>query len=648
MPLDKSDWERPLEEADICLLLAGGWLSFESAMGKVQVMSETLASQVAAGEVVERPASVVKELLENALDAGAREVVVEVRKGGIALIKVRDDGCGMSREDALKSLERHATSKLSSVDDLDGIRTLGFRGEAVPSIASVSRFRLTTREQGMDTGTEVIVEGGKMEEVKEAGCAVGTEVEVKDLFFNVPARRKFLRTELTEGGHVEHEVRMHALASPGVRFVFRKDGRTVFDVPASTDARVRIGELDGRDLMRSMQKVSWSARGISVSGYVLPAEGARKTRRGQAVFLNSRPVDDRVIWKAVADAYGDRLGKGMAPVAWLWLDLPTGSVDVNVHPAKKEVRFHRPSEVRMVLIDAVAAGLRGEQQLTQSEEEESVMLSEADDVTQSEWEKTALKKEKKPLTISLSTNKKATQTEGKNNLPPLPSQEDLKKLVQAAPRPELKPRTIQVVQQQELATEVSASEGAASFRVVGCWQDRFILMEQKEGLVLMDPRNARERIIYERLLGRSEEGMSQGLLVPIILHLDARDASVVFANRENFSEAGMDIDEFGGNTIQVRSAPDFLREGDVEELIIRLVDELVESEGTKGGRSVAFEIFATKLARQGARGERARMETAQSLLEDLFECQLPYCTSDGRPTVIHYSSNELERRFGRR
>ena len=338
-------------------------------MGKVQVMSETLASQVAAGEVVERPSSVVKELVENALDAGAKEIVVEVRKGGIALIKVRDDGCGMSREDAVKSLERHATSKLTAVEDLDGIRTLGFRGEAVPSIASVARFRLTTREKGADFGTEVMVEGGTLGEVKEAGCAVGTEVEVKDLFFNVPARRKFLRTELTEGGHVEHEVRMHALASPGVRFVFRKDGRTVFDVPASKDARVRIGELDGRELMRSMQEVNWTMGGMMVKGYALPVEGARKTRRGQAMFLNGRPVDDRVIWKAVADAYGERLGRGLCPVAWLWLDLPAGSVDVNVHPAKKEVRFHKPSEVRSVLIEAVAAGLRGEIQGEEEEEE---------------------------------------------------------------------------------------------------------------------------------------------------------------------------------------------------------------------------------------------------------------------------------------
>ena len=199
-----------------------------------------------------------------------------------------------------------------------------------------------------------------------------------------------------------------------------------------------------------------------------------------------------------------------------------------------------------------------------------------------------------------------------------------------------------------MAEEKKVAEGAESFRVVGCLLEHFVILEGKEGLVLLDPRNARERIVYERLLGRKQESLSQGLLVPVILHLDARDTAVVFANRENFAEAGMDIDEFGGNTVQVRSAPDFLGEGEVEELVLRLVDELVESEGTRGGRSVAFEIFAAKFAKQGVRGERAQVGTAQALLEALFDCQLPYCTADGRPTIIHYSTSELHRRFGRK
>ncbi|MBK1833912.1 DNA mismatch repair endonuclease MutL [Roseibacillus ishigakijimensis] len=614
-------------------------------------MSDTLASQVAAGEVVERPASVVKELMENALDAGAREIVVEVRKGGIALIKVRDDGCGMSRDDAEMSLQRHATSKLKTVEDLAGISTLGFRGEAVPSIASVSRFRLTTREKGADYGTEIVVEGGRLGEVREAGCAVGTEVEVKDLFFNVPARRKFLRTELTESGHVEHEVRMHALSSPGVRFIFRKDGRTVFDVPASKDARVRIGELDGRQLMRSMREVDWREGRLSVRGFVLPVEGARKSRHGQAMFLNDRPIDDRVIWRAVADAYGERLGKGMSPVAWLWLELPPESVDVNVHPAKREVRFHRPSEVRRILLEGVGAALRGERQdvfESTAQDEPPASPAAGEEATSAlratlpaEWvgREVSPGPEKKPLPLP---------DDSPSQLPPLPSREALQNLVASAPKPDLQARTIEVSRQEELPVETPPREGAESFRVLGCLHDRHLILEGKDGLVLMDPRNARERIVYERLLQKEGDALAQGLLVPVVLHLDARDAAVVFANRENFAEAGMEVEEFGGNTVQIRSAPDFLGEGEIEELVLHLVDELLASEGTRGGRAVAFESFAARFAKQGARGEKARPDTAWALLEDLFRCQLPYCTADGRPTLIHYSTNELERRFGRK
>jgi DNA mismatch repair protein MutL len=599
-------------------------------------MPETLASQVAAGEVVERPASVVKELVENALDAGAREIMVEVRKGGIASIRVRDDGCGMSRGDAECSLARHATSKLHRVEDLAGIRTLGFRGEAVPSIASVSRFRLLTREKGQDFATEIVVAGGTVESVKEAGGAVGTEVEVKDIFYNVPARRKFLRTELTEGGHVEHEVRMHALASPGVRFVFRKDGRTVFDVPASKDPRVRIGELDGRELMRTMRRVEWQDRGMSVEGYALPAEGSRKSRRGQAMFLNGRPVDDRVIWRAVADAYGERLARGMCPVAWLWLDLEAGLVDVNVHPAKREVRFHRPSDVRALLVAGVAAGLRGEKQEVATEE-----LPEG-----VEWVGVS-REEPRDQNPETRIQAGLDEVASESSTPSIPgtgkeaSSEGAATLVARA----------RSFERQEEMTGVAIEpvrEGAESFRLVGTLGGRFYLLEGEQGLVLMDPRNARERIVYERLLGRAGESMSQGLLVPVILHLDARDAAVVFVNRENFGEAGMDVDEFGGNTVQVRSAPDFLGEGAVEELLLRLIDELVESEGSRGGRSVAFEIFAAQFARQSARGERAVMASGEGLLKELFECELPYCTADGRATLIHYSLNELDRRFGRR
>ncbi|HSP44232.1 MAG TPA: DNA mismatch repair endonuclease MutL, partial [Luteolibacter sp.] len=260
-------------------------------MAKIRVLPDILASQVAAGEVVERPASVVKELVENSIDAGAREVRVDVDKGGSALIRVSDDGCGMSREDAMMSLERHATSKLRTAGDLAAIRTLGFRGEAVPSIASVSRFRMTTREADAVAGTEIVVDGGKLRDVRDAGCAPGTVIEARALFFNVPARRKFLRAESTESAHIEHQLRLHALATPGVRFRLRRDEREIFDLPAVPHALDRGRQMLGHELGRELIALPLThGPGVAVEGFVLPPSHARKGRRHQHDFLNGRPV----------------------------------------------------------------------------------------------------------------------------------------------------------------------------------------------------------------------------------------------------------------------------------------------------------------------------------------------------------------------
>ena len=335
----------------------GEVLSFRAPMSKIRVLPDILASQVAAGEVVERPASVVKELVENSIDAGAREIRVDIDRGGSALIRVSDDGCGMSREDALLSLERHATSKLRTAGDLAAILTLGFRGEAVPSIASVSRFRLVTREKDSVSGTEILVEGGKVRDVREAGCAPGTVIEAKALFYNMPARRKFLRAETTEAAHVEHQLRLHALAAPNVRFRLRRDDREVFDLPPAAKALDRVRQLLGTDLSRELIELPLTrGNGIAVEGYVLPASHARKGRRHQFVFLNGRPVEDAVISRALAEGFRGAVSDGMYPAAWLWIDLEPTLVDVNVHPAKREVRFHRPVDVRDAILEAVSVG----------------------------------------------------------------------------------------------------------------------------------------------------------------------------------------------------------------------------------------------------------------------------------------------------
>lgn len=609
-------------------------------MSKIQILDDTLASQVAAGEVVERPASVVKELVENSIDAGAQHVTVELQRGGTALIKVTDDACGMSREDALLSLERHATSKLKKSEDLASILTLGFRGEAVPSIASVSRFRLSTREHGVMAGTEIVVDGGRLSDVRDAGTAEGTCVEVKQLFYNVPARRKFLRAESTESAHVEHQFRLHALAAPGVRFTLIKDGRQVFDLAATKDWRVRISGLAGQQAAASLIEVPvTSVRAMKLRGYLLPAEFARKGRRQQYVFLNGRPVEDSAISRALRDGYRGGIVEGSHPAAWLWLDMDPSLVDVNVHPAKKEVRFHRPHEIRALVAEAVKQALNDESRSSaiqvQSDYEEFSPIQYADRATSNAVD---------AVEDSPASDKPVSDSQiSASNMPADAEPVALEQGAKSFPyRKEV---------QQDL---VDAAGGQLcerpDFNVIGPLHDRYIVLEGVEGAVLLDPVAARERIVYEQLLMASaEEGVvaSQGLLVPELLELEAVDADIVIRHANHFADAGIQVEAFGGSTVKVSSVPSFLKVSDVRAFLLELVDELHETVGTRKGKAMAYEAFAQGLARRVGKHEACSTDHADALLAAMFACDLPYCTPDGRPTLIHISLNELDRKFGK-
>src|SRR5881628_1398823 len=320
-------------------------------MGQIRLLPETVASQVAAGEVVERPASVVKELIENSIDAGARKIDVVIRRGGISLVRVIDDGCGMDRDDALLSLERHATSKIGSAADLQAVATLGFRGEALPSIASVSRFRLTTRETDAIAGTEIIISGGKLELVRDGGEAPGTQVEVRSLFYNLPARRKFLRSENTEGRNIEHQIHLQAIGHPQIAFSLLRDDRVLFRLPGATTLVDRIRDLYGVELLERLVEVNGTAsQKIRIGGFIGQAGLSRQTRAQQLVFVNGRRIESSLITAAVREGYHTALMKGQYPVTFVFLELDPASVDVNVHPAKREVRFRDPSGVREAVV----------------------------------------------------------------------------------------------------------------------------------------------------------------------------------------------------------------------------------------------------------------------------------------------------------
>src|SRR5438094_1964879 len=326
----------------------------KNRMSRIRLLPETVASEVAAGEVVERPASVVKELIENSIDAGGRKIDILIRRGGISLVRVVDDGCGMDRDDALLSLERHATSKIRSAADLQAVATLGFRGEALPSIASVSRFRLTTREARAIAGTEIIVNGGKIEIVRDGGEAPGTQVEVRSLFYNLPARRKFLRSESTESRNIEHQHHLQAIGHPQIAFSLLRDDRMLLQLPATVRLSDRIRDLYGAELLQRLVEVSDLASSkIRISGSIGQAGLSRQTRSQQLAFVNGRAIESSLITGAIREGYHTALMKGQYPVTFLFLELEPTAVDVNAHPAKREVRFHDPKGVRETIVRCI-------------------------------------------------------------------------------------------------------------------------------------------------------------------------------------------------------------------------------------------------------------------------------------------------------
>jgi DNA mismatch repair protein MutL len=559
-------------------------------MPLVKVLPDILASQVAAGEVVERPASVVKELVENSLDAGAKAVMVDIERGGVNLIRVTDDGCGMTREDALLSLERHATSKLRTAEDLSTVMTLGFRGEAVPSIASVAKFRMITRRAEDLSGTEIAVDGGKLRDVRDAGGAPGTVIEARNLFFNMPARRKFMRAESTEAAHVEQQVRLHALAAPGVRFRFRRDDKLIFDLPGVADPVDRVRQLVGNELGGEL--VAMPERmgpGMSVKGFVLPAKHARKGRRHQFVFLNGRPIEDAAVTKGLSEGFRGNLQEGLHPAAWLWLELEPQLVDVNVHPAKREVRFHRPFEVRDLISQTVAECLR--------------------------------------------------PAPAKRSEPPR------EKIATPETRPTFHASQAELPTVSNPDTPAPVKRLAPDFRLIGMLHERYVIMESADGLVLFDPKAARERILFEKLSKARKDGMeTQSLLVPLLFELDPRDLDLLLRERMALLDAGIEVDAFGGNTLQIRTLPHGLPPGDPRSFVDDLLEELLHGPSATG--KFAFDRISKAIAMKAAQRVTPRLTEAAALLEELFHCDLPYCGADGRPTLTEYNRKDIDRRFG--
>jgi DNA mismatch repair protein MutL len=685
-------------------------------VNRIRLLSEQVANQIAAGEVVERPASVVKELVENALDAEARKITVEISAGGRSLIRVTDDGWGMSRDDALLALERHATSKIQKAEDLASIATMGFRGEAVPSIASVSRFVLTTRERDSDSpeGTQIIINGGTIAEVKAAGSATGTSVEVRQLFFNLPARRKFLRTEETEAAHIQHYLTLAALAFSEVAFTFVKDGRTVWQLPAiksesaissRTEAlrerlRALLGDekllpvnfsaaLDGDDPVPDETDIFENASPVKpetapdhsrvrVWGLIGSPGVSRATRDGQFVFVNRRPVENRGVNYALIEGYHTSLMKGRYPVCCLFLEINPAAVDVNIHPAKREVKFHREFEIRKFVAQAVRDSLLA----FHSEPPKSNFAAEAQRpqspglqqpeilLTQPAGEASALT----DFTEALRPTVPAATT-----APPpqpffQPSQSPVRPAMQAPLRMGFAPATAVKVetpaampgnqmgvqtgigQRPPTVAQPASAPGATPLlniplRLIGVVGKLYVLLESDRGLVLLDQHAAHERILFEQMLARLEQNgstPSQKLLLPETIELPPRDAQFLREQLTVLTRLGVGLSEFGERTFLLDALPPFVKAADPRRFVFDLVDELRAAGREVNLARLGEHTVAKTVCRHAVKANDFLAEPElENLIEDLRRCAMPYTCPHGRPTLIEMNYRELEKKFGR-
>lgn len=646
-------------------------------MPKIIQLSPHIANLIAAGEVVERPASVVKELLENAVDAGSSKVTIEIRDGGMTFLRVTDNGCGMAPEDARTAFLRHATSKLRSAEDLAAIGTMGFRGEALAAIASVSRIDLMTKTAGAISGTSLHLEAGQILEEAEVGCPEGTTIIIRDLFYNTPARMKFMKSDTVEGGRVAAAVQLQALAHPEVAFQFLRDGKQVLSTPGNGGLQAAVYCIYGRDCAR-MVSVDSRWEGYHLTGYVTKPTDARPSRNLQTFFVNNRPVKSKLLVSALEEAYRNQIMVGKFPACVLHLTLPAGAVDVNVHPAKTEVKFLSEKAV----FDCVHYGVLGalnkqpdRPQIQFQKKPEPVPAPAAPvsasaaparkepffrTMTAQEYItfSAAMQEAPKPAPAAASATAVKIRQEAESSLKeavvvpkpvqsvvsvPLPPVTIPKKQPAAAPVP-LPPMPEPVEEVEQTVLEMPKE---IPWRMVGELYNSYILVEQGDDAFLIDKHAAHERILFEKLKANQEKISAQSLLTPIPVRLSPSAAGELLENRKTLDELGFEIEEFGENTLLLRQIPMDLSPEDAADALETLASDLLSGrrEHADTVRDELLHTVACKAAiKAGWKNDEAELLAVAKAV--MSREDLKYCPH-GRPICVSLSKKQLEKQFKR-
>lgn len=577
----------------------------------INLLPDEVASQIAAGEVVERPASVVKELLENAIDAGARRISIRVEGAGQQLIEISDDGVGIVPEEVELAIARHATSKLRNADDLFHIRTLGFRGEALASIASVSHFSITSRAQDQASGSRILVDGGKASPLEVMGVPVGTVVSVRDLFYNTPARLKFLKREQTERQQIDGLVTRYALAYPDKAFKLTQDERVILQTSGNGDRREVLTQIYGVELARQLLEVDFSDEGVRILGFISPIALTRSNRKEMTFFVNGRWVQENALSSAVMQAYQTFIMVGRYPISILFIQLEPEEVDVNVHPAKAEVRFRKPDQIFSLMQRAVRRAL--------------LAYSPVPQVSVNTWR------------IDPNFAPQSSLTWDALNEPG-----------EAQPELELPVETEEIAPQAMQQGSILPSGAIPLLRWIGQIGATYLIAEGPDGLYLIDQHAAHERILFERYVTQGLVPDAQALLTPLLFQLPPQTAQLMSDSLPILEKLGFKVEEFGNAAFRILSIPAFFKNSDPVAAVRCVVEDFEEDEtplaNEKENRLAAR--ICKRMAVKG--GQVLSVEEQKKLIQDLETCQSPRTCPHGRPTMIHLSVDLLEKQFGRR
>lgn len=623
-------------------------------MGRIQQLSPQVINKIAAGEVIERPASVVKELLENSIDALSTRIEVDIVEGGTELIRIADDGEGIHPDDLLLSVASHATSKISDADDLFEVRTMGFRGEALASISEVSQFTIRTRQPDTESGWELEVRGGEIQPARPCGAPVGTTIEVRDLFFNTPVRRKFLKTPGTELGHICEQFTRIALANPRLHLVLRHNQRVVYELPAVDKLIDRLRLFYGSELADQLIWVESQMQSYRIWGYVAHPSQSKSSRKGQYLFLNGRWIQDRTLQHALTEAYRGLLMVGRQPIAYLFLEMPPEQVDVNVHPTKSEVRFRESQALYRLLLSAIRTKFLSMDLESGMKLPSGSPNSQAQSVTPDPYRQLELQHE----LADWAKNQIAVAREIPPPEPP-PAWGTLEDLPERSAGEALEeqitftrndlPPGLPTPHFSSPTTSLGLAAHGSTPPVLQV-QDTYLIVETHDGMAIIDQHALHERILYEHFRNRVLAGNveSQRMLIPESIELGPAEAAILVDHRETLSKLGLEIDDFGGNTVLLTRYPVMLARADRTALVKDVAERLINAEQTPTRRDLLDDLLNMMACKAAIKaGQRLTPEEMESLLAQRHLVENAHHCPHGRPTILNLTRADLDRQFGR-